>query len=214
MSDKVTDIIKRTGCRLVHLLSGDRMTVPLPAFKRAPLTVGQAIDPEAYRTKVKRMEDGLALEQAGRMLMIRDLSQFEIRTKLLDVGYTEETADRTIDKLIRARLVDDGRYVVNYINAKMKRVGAGRIRRDLIQKGIPAEDITAALEQIDTSVQLEAAVKHAKRALAKKTDDPWHQERLAFAALARKGYSPDIIRSALHSARLALEEQEADGLSS
>ena len=76
------------------------------------------------------------------------------------------------------------------------------------------EDITNALEQIDTGTQLEAAVKHAKKALSKEMEDRRHQEQLAFAALARKGYSPDTIRNALHIARVALEEQEADGFPS
>ena len=65
-----------------------------------------------------------------------------------------------------------------------------------------------------TGTQLEAAVKHAKKALSKEMEDRRHQEQLAFAALARKGYSPDTIRNALHIARVALEEQEADGFPS
>lgn len=214
MTDTVTDIYKRTGCRLIHLLSGDRMMVPLLVFKRVPLKVGQAMDIGAYREKIKPIEAGLALEQASRMLMSRDHTKAEIRGKLLEMGYTEEAVDRTIEKLIQARLVDDGRYLANFINRKVKQVGIGRIRRELTQKGIPMEDITNALEQIDTGTQLEAAVKHAKKALSKEMEDRRHQEQLAFAALARKGYSPDTIRNALHIARVALEEQEADGFPS
>ncbi|MDD4080446.1 MAG: RecX family transcriptional regulator [Eubacteriales bacterium] len=213
MTDTVTDIVKRTGCRLIHLISGDRMTVPLLVFKRAPLKVGQAVDPEVYRAGTKPMEAGLALEQAGRMLISRDHTQGEIRKKLIEVGYSEPAVKQTMEKLVQARLVDDRRYVTNYVNMKIKRVGVGRIHRELTLKGIPAEDIAEALEKTDNSAQLDSAVKHAKKALSKRTKEPRHQAQLAYAALARRGYSPDVIRRALDLARDSLLEQETDGFS-
>ena len=212
MTDQVTEIIKRTGCRVIYLMSGDVMTLPLMLFKLSPLRVGQELDPVAYRQGLAPKEAGLALEQAGRMLMTRDRTEAEIRKRLLEVGYGQEAVEQTLTRLTQARLVDDARYLKNYINMKIKKVGAGRIRRELMLKGIPAEEIAMALAETGTDAQLETAVKHAKKALAKKGDDQRHIERLAFAALARRGFAPDIAKKALAQARLSLlEQEEADG---
>ncbi len=207
MTDTVIDMMKRTGCRVIKLDSGDDMIIPLAVLKKAPLAVGQAVSPAEYRARVLPLEKALALEHAARMLMGRDRSEGEIRKKLQDIGYQEQTVAQTLSRLVASRLVDDSRFVADFINMKIKRVGIMRIRQELRIKGIAPEDIEAALAEADGEVQLDAAVKHARKALSKKTNDPRHQARLAFAALARRGYPPDIARKALE-----LAQQEADGL--
>lgn len=211
MTDTVIEIMKRSGCRLVKLDSGDSMIIPLAVLKKAPLAVGQAVCQAQYRARVLPMEGALALEHAGRMLMARDRTEAEIRKKLESVGYQAQTVDQTLQRLVNARLVDDSRFLTNYINMKIKRTGVIRIRRELHMKGIAPEAIEAALAEADSSAQLDAALKHAKKALSKKTDDPRHQANLAYAALARRGFPPHIIKQALALAREGLQEQEADG---
>ena len=213
MKDSVQDIIKRPGCRLIRLISGDSMTIPLMVFKKAPLVEGQEVIPEAYRQRVLPMEPAMALEQASRMLMTKDRTEAEIRKKLTDVGYADETVEKTLAKLLDARVLDDNRYIENYLNTKTKRVGAGRIKRDLMLKGIALETIEAALAGIDEEVQLDAAVKHARKALARKTDDKRHQAHLAFAALARRGFKPEVAKKAIEIAQSGLPDQEADSFS-
>ena len=208
-ADTVLEIIKRPGCRLIRLVSGDSMTVPLPVFKAAPLKVGQSVIQEAYFKRVLPLEAGLALEQASRMLMMRDRTTQEIRSRLKEVGYTEQTVESVVQKLLDARVLDDSRYLENFISMRVKRMGTRRIRQELMQKGIAQPLIDEALEEIDREALLGSAVKHAKKALARKTEDKRHQRNLAYAALARRGYKPDIIKQALDLAQSALQ-QEAD----
>lgn len=208
-ADTVLEIIKRPGCRLIRLESGDSMTVPLPVVKAAPLKVGQSVIQEAYFKRVLPLEAGLALEQASRMLMMRDRTTQEIRGRLKEVGYTEQTVESVVQKLLDARVLDDSRYLENFISMRVKRMGTRRIRQELMQKGISQPLIDEALEEIDRDALLESAVKHAKKALARKTEDKRHQRNLAYAALARRGYKPDIIKQALDLAQSALQ-QEAD----
>jgi regulatory protein len=210
MTDKVQEIIKRPGCRVIRLISGDSMTVPLPVFKKAPLSEGQEVIPEAYRQRVLPMEAALALEQASRMLMTRDRTEVEIRRKLSEVGYAAETVERTLAKLLDAKIINDKRYVENYLNMKAKRLGMGRIRRELTLKGIQPDAIEAALGEIDQQVQLEAAVKHAQKALVRKNSDIRHQNHLAYAALARRGFQPEVAKKAIEIARSRLQQQETD----
>ncbi|MGI6696715.1 MAG: regulatory protein RecX [Christensenellales bacterium] len=210
MTDKVREIIKRPGCRVIRLISGDSMTVPLPVFKKAPLSEGQEVIPEAYRQRVLPMEAALALEQASRMLMTRDRTEAEIRRKLSEAGYAAETVEKTLAKLLDAKIINDKRYVENYLNMKTKRLGMGRIRRELTLKGIQPDAIETALGEIDQQVQLEAAVKHAQKALARKNSDIRHQNHLVFAALARRGFQPEVAKKAIEIARSRLQQQEAD----
>lgn len=211
MTDTVLAIIKRPGCRQIKLLSGDSMTIPLPVFKKAPLAVGQSVMLDAYRQRVLPMEAGLALEQASRMLMAKDRSEAEIRRRLNDVGYAPETVAMTVAKLLEARVLDDSRYLENYLNTKAKRLGEGRIKRELMQKGIATEAIEHAMTNLDPDLQLEAAVKHARKALSRGSEDKRHRAHLAFAALARRGFSPAMASRAIDIALSGLEEQEADG---
>ena len=211
MSDTVTDIIRRPGCRLVKLDSGEDMVIPLAVFKRAPLVTGQAVDPAAYRARALPLEKEQALEHAGRMLLAKDRTEHELRGKLADVGYQAQTVEQTLRRLIEARLVDDRRYVAHFISMNIRRMGTLRIRRELQMKGIPREDIEAAMAEADGGAQLEAAVRQARKALSKKSGDPRHQAQLAFAALARRGFPPDIAKKALDVARDQSGDQEADG---
>lgn len=211
MSDRVLEIVRRPGCRLVRLDSGESMTVPLAVFKRQPLSAGQAVDPEAYRARALAVEKPLAMEHAGRMLSARDRTEHEISEKLRAVGYQEQTVAQILQRLTEARLVDDSRFLASYINMKIQRRGIMHIRRELRMKGIAPEAIDAALEEADGAGQLEAAVKHARKALSRKNDDPRHQARLAFAALARRGFRPEVARRAVETALSGPEQQEADG---
>ncbi len=72
-----------------------------------------------------------------------------------------------------------------------------------VEKGIPADVIDAALDNIDEQAETDAAKAYAERALRGESD--YSARNRAYGALQRRGYTGDIIRRAI---ALAIEETE------
>lgn len=84
---------------------------------------------------------------ALRMLTRREHSSAELKAKLQEKGCVDEVADAVVAQLAAERLVSDERFVEALIAARRRRgFGPVRIRHELREKGIPAEQIDAALD--------------------------------------------------------------------
>lgn len=123
-----------------------------------------------------------------------------------------------IERYRHAGLLDDGVYAEGRASA-LRRQGLSRhvITQKLLQKGVSARDIDAALDRIDASAaesagdscdDLQARDLAAARILARrKRLGPWRRRPLEtprdaqkeMAALARAGFSFDIARRALET---------------
>jgi len=84
---------------------------------------------------------------ALRMLARREHSRAELTAKLQDKGCSGELVAEVVAQLVAERLVSDERFVEALIAARRRRgYGPVRIRHELREKGIPAEQIDAALD--------------------------------------------------------------------
>jgi regulatory protein len=84
---------------------------------------------------------------ALRMLTRREHSSAELKAKLQEKGCVDEVAGAVVAQLAVERLVSDERFVEALISARRRRgFGPVRIRHELREKGIPAEQIDAALD--------------------------------------------------------------------
>jgi len=84
---------------------------------------------------------------ALRMLTRREHSSAELRQKLADKGCPADLIEAVVARLAAERLVSDERFVEAVIAAKRRRgYGPVRIRHELRAKGIPPEQIEAALD--------------------------------------------------------------------
>ena len=136
----------------------------------------------------------LAREKALEYVSQRPMSCAELKTKLLRKGMDEDTAEYCVSWLRERQLIDDEGYasaVVRHYAAKG--YGAGRIRSELMHRGIDREFWDTALEQMpEDTCKLDSFI--ASR--LKDPDDPVQVRKLS-AALFRRGYSWEEIRSAL-----------------
>lgn len=203
--DMVEEIIKRPGCRIIRLQSGDKLTVPYALFKTKPLAAGKPIDPVAYLQALAPIEGKCALEQAARLLGLRDRASAEIVKKLQGQGYSLVAVQAAIDRLTKAGLLEDRRFALDYIKRNGRKRGAGRIRFELTQKGVANELIDELMQERDEDEELNAAIKLAEKQFSKRYDDIRVQYQRSFAALARRGFSPDVVRKALEAVRTGQE---------
>ena len=135
-----------------------------------------------------------AREKALEYLSQRQMSRRELKTKLLQKGMDEDTAEYCIHWLSDRQLIDEESYaaaVVRHYSAKG--YGAGRVRRELQRRGIDRELLDEAMEQMpEDTGKLDSFIA------ARLTDpEDRDQVRKISAALFRRGYSWEEIRSAL-----------------
>ena len=77
----------------------------------------------------------------------RDRSSEDLRRKLVDKGYDPLVAGAVVERLCAEKLVDDRRYVENFVGFHAARgQGPLRVRAELRQLGLQGDLVEAALE--------------------------------------------------------------------
>ena len=87
-----------------------------------------------------------------------EISTGEARQKLLRWGVAQQAASQIIASLVKARYIDDARFAGAYVRDKARHAlwGPRKIALSLRQKGVAADIIADALEQISPEDQLQA----------------------------------------------------------
>ena len=136
----------------------------------------------------------LAREKALGYLSQRQMSRRELKTKLLQKGLDEDTAEYCVQWLSDRQLIDEESYAAAVVrHYAAKGYGAGRVRQELRRRGIDRELWDEALEQMpEDSGKLDSFI-------AARLTDPEDQAQIRriSAALLRRGYSREEIRPAL-----------------
>ena len=188
----------------VCLSDGSEIKTTLNVAADLRLYVGCVLEEEALRKLREASSLALTKKRALELLSRRPLSVRELRGKLLQKGETEDRADACVRWLLDNRLLDDESYaeaVVRHYAAKG--CGAGRIRQELSRRGIERELRDAALEnRPDNSDSMD-------RYIASHLRDPEDREqvRKVSAALFRRGWSWEEIRSALRRYSVETEDE-------
>jgi regulatory protein len=126
----------------------------------------------------------------------RDYSTEELRGKLLGKGYDAAVVAELLDQLRAEKLVDDGRYLENFVAYHAGRgQGPNRVRANLRNLGLSGAQVDAALADYpDWLGQLKRA-REKKFGTLLPTNYADRQRQAQF--LAYRGFSGAQIRSAL-----------------
>ena len=98
-----------------------------------------------------------ALASLMRLCARAEKCESDARRLLRGWGIGEEEASRIVERLIRDRFIDDGRYAAAFVREKLRLSGWGarKIRTSLRLKGIAAAIIDEALARLDPANQSE-----------------------------------------------------------
>lgn len=122
------------------------------------------------------------------------------------VPHTERQG--VLERLIKERFIDDGRYAEAYVREKSRLSGWGarKIAMQLRQKGVSQAIIDDALRQLDSNVELPRLVDKLRRKIrtTKYTSDYELRGKLMRYALSL-GFDYDIVQRAVED---SLEEQD------
>ena len=131
------------------------------------------------------------------LLKSYDKTEAQLRIKLMDDGYDENTIDETIDYMKSFKYIDDYRIAKNYYDYHCDNDSHNNIKIKLLGKGISKDIIEKVLSESDGSGDersLEALIIKRK-VLEKCTDAKNTSKQIAF--LIRKGYSYELVRNKL-----------------
>ncbi|MFO7676268.1 MAG: RecX family transcriptional regulator [bacterium] len=139
-----------------------------------------------------------AKEYATLLLSYRARTEQEMRGRLERKQFAPDIVDAAMARLRELRLLDDEQYARDFTRDRVTigRKGRWNVRGELIKRGVARPAIEAALADApdELAVARELAARYRERH-ARLEDDVLH--RRVYALLARRGFSPDVIRQAL-----------------
>jgi regulatory protein len=195
----VTSIEKRGAVYNIYADGRLMARISRAAFERMPLLEGDAFDDAAYLASIAQSQMRDAYEAALRALDRSARSENALRQWLFVRGFLQPAVDAAIERLVRARLIDDSAYA-----RRLVEVGASAgqsknaLKRKLRAKGIAEEDIERALEAVRDEDQLAAAKRQAEKMLPRYAKIERRAARAKLSqALARRGFPWSLIEQAL-----------------
>jgi len=88
-----------------------------------------------------------AVKRAMHLLEKTDRTEEQLRKKLLEGRYPEELVEEAIAYVKSYHYIDDERYARTFVRLNQERRSAGRMKMDLLAKGIASDVIERALEE-------------------------------------------------------------------
>lgn len=192
----VTSIKQTSPGRLtVCFEDGSEVKSTLGAVTELRLYSGRELDDKQVEEFKSLSSRFIARERALEIVSRRRMSEKELRDKLLQKGFDEDTADYCVRWLAENGFLNDEEYSLAVArHYASKGYGEGRIRAELSRRGIDRELWDEAVYSApDSSDKL-------RKFISARLKDPSDRDavRKVSQALYRRGYSWDDIRTALN----------------
>lgn len=127
----------------------------------------------------------------------------QLKARLHKKHASPEMITAVIEKLEEMKFIDDHRYAEQYILSRQHSKGKLKLRQELFQKGLDETLMTPILENLSDEQQIEsAAILLNKQCNNLQKTDPRKRYAKAYAFLARRGFSGDIIRNTIEQSKL------------
>ena len=136
--------------------------------------------------------------RALRLLAQREHSRVELERKLAKYEEEPGTLTRALDELQARDFQSDARVVQSVLHQRAGRLGAMRLRQELQQKGIDAEAIAGAMDQLKDT-ELERSRDVWQRRFGTQPTDAAERARQTRFLLAR-GFSGAVVGRVLKGA--------------
>ena len=153
------------------------------------------------------------LQRAVKLLAAKPRSVAELRERLLEKGWADESAaDYALAKLKEYGYLDDERFAFGFASyrVRQKPVGRQRLARDLQTKKVSKETADAALELVYQETPEEELIARAieKRIRLRGRPATRQETKSLYDHLLRLGFSYDLVIRKVREASSAPEEED------
>lgn len=131
----------------------------------------------------------------GRQAYTRATLQERLERK----GAEPDVISATLDRLESYGFVDDAAFTSQFVESRSARYGSLRLRGELLRKGVAEETVDEELDGLADERQEEAAFLLLQRNAwrFRRSADARRERSRAWAFLARRGFPPDAVSSAV-----------------
>lgn len=199
MHMQITDMRTTKRGRIAVYLDGEfSLSVHPDVAMASGIRIGMQIDEEALEELVQEAELKKAKEKALSLLSYKEYTTKQL-TERLTRHVDEEIAQVAAERMQELGLLDDDDYAKRFARdlSTRKHFGVRRIKQEMHRRGLCAEQIDSAIEQLDTDTDADM-----RAIIARKYSRAYEDEKIkrrAFAALVRMGYAPGEIRRVLRA---------------
>ena len=130
--------------------------------------------------------------RALRLLSQRDHSRKELEQKLKPHEETPGELAEALDFLAAKDFINEKRVVESVVNRRSTKLGAARVRQELLAKGLPADDIADAVQAMRGTEFERALVVWRKKFGAPPSDASERGKQVRF--MVSRGFAPDVVR--------------------
>jgi regulatory protein len=169
-------------------------------------------DRDASAANAERDPGELAREICLRQLAVRPRTRAELATALRRRGIADEVVDEVLDRYGEVGIIDDEAFARAWVTSRHHGKGLARraLAGELRRKGIDAEAVGEALDELDPQTEEETArALVARRMRVERTAAPDAAFRRLVGMLARKGY-PAALAIRVVKEALAAEVESAE----
>jgi len=130
--------------------------------------------------------------RALRLLSQREHSRKELEQKLKPHEETPGELAEALDFLAAKDFINEKRVVESVVNRRSTKLGAARVRQELMAKGLPADDIAEAVEAMRGTELERALVFWRKKFGAPPSDASERGKQVRF--LVSRGFAAEVVR--------------------
>lgn len=198
---KITSIeVQKRNVNRVNVYVDEAFTFAFDAelIYKQGIQKDSVIDVEAIKEIVKEDEFIKCKNSALRTVEKTYKTEKELRDKLTEKGFEEDTIKRAIEFLKEYNLLNDEKYAEMYIKDRLRSQGRNKIKYALIRKGVSEDILLDKLSNIDSEDENDTAFKLAEKKyniLKKKESDKYKLSQKLFRFLLSKGYDYDCCNS-------------------
>lgn len=168
-----------------------------------PIRRGERLDADRLAVMEAADERLRARSRAFDLLAYRARSEGELRRRLERDGFSEEASAFAVSRVRDLGYIDDEAFATEYASARFRSRGYGRRRliNELRQRGIaaPLAEQAAFRAVGDGDDERERALEFARKRMVRLQNeaDPYRRRGKLYAALVRRGFETDLIRSVI-----------------
>ena len=195
---------RKSGRVAIYVDDVEQLTVHRTALKSLGVKAGAEVDVEKLLQSAAVAERRAGMDAALGLIAVRSRSAQELRERLGRKLFSPDVAEAVIQRLQELGYVDDKRYAVEFVRARIAQRPSGRraLQAELRRKGIEGETIDEVLDECLGGVdEVAMAVSVIERRLPRlsKLDGRTARSRLD-ALLQRRGFDFEVIREAVDRA--------------